>query len=413
MYKVIEDKIEEAYNKALEKPKQILEIFNDHFGENFVDLQAISLDEFRNSVKAIPLRSFLISEIDNECLHPLEVISKETFEKYKEQLKKTFIDHLSSYIPNVYILVHFPQVRVTNENNRYIDIQDLYAKCCISKKGLLDGVFTLNRATYDLKQMISGYMHSHVSSIPTWDFSQFQSSCLGTGPIRNTMLSLNSNFSIEFWKLFCLELDKYVRVESLDGIPYHRLEQVGSGARIEYSRLSYHSRRPVFSNISISFSDFIKYVITSKKLKYNYVAGGYNIAMSKTECIITISNLFIEWYNKCYNDKIYTYSYNRLQDRNVLRKYKILSTGIFEEDSSININYYARYIGKKVCTFKGKDILLNITDLSNNDDENTTVLLTHVAVSYVVTTILNVLNYRYGNTKSNEETGSCKILKIF
>lgn len=413
MYKVIEDKIEEAYNKALEKPKQILEIFNDHFGENFVDLQAISLEEFRNSAKAIPLRSFLISEIDKECLHPLEVISKETFEKYKEQLEKTFIDQLSSYIPNINILVYFPKVSVTNENNRYIDIQDLYAKCSISQKGLLNGVFTLNRATYDLKQMISGYMHSHVSSIPTWDFSQFQSSCLGTGPIRNTMLSLNSNFSIEFWKLFCLELDKYVRVESLEGIPYHRLEQVGTEHSYSYPYLSYLSKRPVFSNISISFSDFIKYVITSKKLKYNYVAGGYNIAMSQTECIITISNLFIEWYNKCYNDKIYAYSYNRLQERHILRKYKVLSTGIFEEGHSININYYTSYIGKKVCTFKGRDILLNITDLSNNNDENTTVLLTHIAVSYVVTTILNVLNYRYGNTKSNEETGSRKILKIF
>ena len=413
MYKVIEDKIEEAYNKALEKPKQILEIFNDHFGENFVDLQAISLEDFYNSVKAIPLRNFLISAGDGECLHPLEVISKETFEKYKEQLEKTFIDQLSSYIPNAYILVHFPQVRVTNEHNRHIDIQDLYAKCCISRKGLLDGVFTLNRATYDLKQMISNYMHSHVSSIPTWDFSQFQHSCLGTGPIRNTMLSLNSDFNIEFWKLFCLELDKYVRVESLEGVPYHRLEQVRSGTSPRYPRLSYLSKKPIYSSISISFSDFIKYVITSKKLKYNYVAGGYNIAMSQTECIITISNLFIEWYNKCYNDKIYAYSYNRLQDKYILGKYKVLSTGIFEEGHSTNINYYTRHIGKKVCTFKGRDILLNIMDLSNNEEENTTVLLTSMVVSYVVTTILNILNYRYGNTKSNEETGSCKILKIF
>lgn len=109
----------------MEKPRRILEIFSDYFGEDKVDMQG-----FR---------------------------TKEEFCEYKS-LERNDTDAIS--LPNgIFILVWFPQVRVTNEYNKSVDIQDLYAKVIINTEGQLIGKFYLNRATYPLSHMRVGYMH--------------------------------------------------------------------------------------------------------------------------------------------------------------------------------------------------------------------------------------------------------------
>lgn len=109
----------------MEKPRRILEIFSDYFGEDKVDMQG-----FR---------------------------TKEDFCENKS-LGKGNTDAI--LLPSgIFILVWFPQVRVTNEYNRSVDIQDLYAKVKIDTEGQLIGKFYLNRATYPLSHMKAGYMH--------------------------------------------------------------------------------------------------------------------------------------------------------------------------------------------------------------------------------------------------------------
>ena len=62
------------------------------------------------------------------------------------------------------------------------------------------------------------------------------------------------------------------------------------------------------------------------------------------------------------------------------------------------------YIGKKICTFRGEDITLNITNLDfSREDENITVILDTQHAELILGGILRVLNYNYGRNNNTEE----------
>ena len=134
--------------------------------------------------------------------------------------RDTIEDIVSSKFNNMFILVHFPHVRITNEHDRYVDINHLWAKIKITSEGTMNGNFTLNRSEYQAIHFMSNYMHSHVSSIPRDDLTRFMSPCTGDGPINSTISSLYREFDSDLWQLFCLELSKYVTVESISGRPW-------------------------------------------------------------------------------------------------------------------------------------------------------------------------------------------------
>ena len=108
----------EEYNAAMERPRRVYEIFCDYFGEDKVDMQGFK-----------------------------------TLEQY------ILNGGGSITSPGIFLLVWFPEVTVTNENNRSVDIQDLYMKVPIGADGSMNGSPTMNRATYPLDQFLSDYMH--------------------------------------------------------------------------------------------------------------------------------------------------------------------------------------------------------------------------------------------------------------
>ena len=56
--KTIEKQIEELYNTIMEKPLRVLEIFNDFFGEDRVDMQGYwSLDKFKAWINIEPIQN--------------------------------------------------------------------------------------------------------------------------------------------------------------------------------------------------------------------------------------------------------------------------------------------------------------------------------------------------------------------
>lgn len=309
-----------------------------------------------------------------------------------------------------FILIYFPRVTITNENDRSIDITELYVRIKVDSQGKLIGTFTLNRAEYTIEQWISDYMHSHVRGIPRSSLGSFQSSCLGNGPIVGTCTNLNNIFDEDIWRLFTFELDKYVHTESLRGIPYRYLENVG----IDNSQiLSYipinntqYTRPNFMLNHSILLTKFIHYIIEKRIFSFNFDRG-YHIADSDYNIVIKTSNAFIEWYNslpfseqeddfgenlkrsmfgsreliicKAANEKIYTYT-------------------------NLNTNYTREKekIGTPLWYFKDKLLRLNITgipdsnDLYTSNDENTSILLHPSIVMYIVNKMLSIINYKYG-----------------
>lgn len=416
--KLIEEKIEELYNSLMDKPLRVLGIFNDFFGEDKVDMQGYwSLDKFKSWMNIVPLSTYIpdgniVSMNSNDwSMYETQAITDlpgDQVEKVVNVLTDTTVKERigNAKFNGIFILVHFPHVRVTNEHDRFVDINHLWAKVKVMYNGTLNGGFTLNRSEYTLLHIISDYLHSHIMTIPKNDFTQFQNPCTGSGPINGTISALNRDYDEDMWNMFCLELSKYVTVESVAGVPYHYLEKLGTNdMKVGIDRfITYLS--PNYYRTVITpdkFKEFVRYFINSKKLKFNYVNGSYSIGISLIEFIVLISNEFIKWYNDQFNKEELTAKFADLKRNNILNECIIDNGKIYYDGSRNNVNSYAQYIGKKVCVFKGKEITVDITDIAEVRNGNKSIILNTQTALYILTTILKVLNYRYGRDKATHE----------
>lgn len=417
--KLIEEKIEELYNSLMDKPLRVLGIFNDFFGEDKVDMQGYwSLDKFKSWMNIEPLSTYIFDgnivsmNMNDWSMYKTWSITDlpgDQVEKVVNVLTNTTVKERigNAKFNGIFILVHFPHVRVTNEHDKFVDINHLWAKVKVSYNGTLNGGFTLNRSEYTLLHIRSHYMHSHISSIPTGDFTQFQNPCTGRGPINGTISALNRDYDEDMWNMFCLELSKYVTVESVAGVPYSYLEKLGTNdMEVGVDRfITYLSPNYYESVITPDkFREFVRYFISSKKLKFNYVNGSYSIGMSLIEFIVLISNEFIKWYNDQFNKEELTAKFADLKLHDILRECIIANGKIYYDRSMNNVNNYAQYIGKKVCVFKGREITVDITDIAEVRNENKSIILNTQTALYILNIILKVLNYRYGRNKATHES---------
>ena len=418
MNELIESKMEELYSLLMDKPNQVLAIFNDFFGEDKVDMQGfMSVDELKSWLSVTPISNYASRESLGMSMGDYNTYSSQPLTNLRGEVLDLVLDQLCSreivdYIGDTrfssgFILVHFPHVRITNEYNRFVDINHLYAKVKVLHNGSMNGYFSLNRAEYTYLHISSGYMHSHVSTIPTSDFTKFQTPCTGTGPINDTISNLSNEFDSDIWRLFCLELSKYVEVESIAGTPYHRLENLGTsnmGAGEDVFRVVNQLRYD--DSIKEIIKEFVPYFIKQGKLKFNYANGSYSIGMSFTEYILVISNEFIDWYNKKYNNKEWRYTFDTLKRSDVLKEGIIANNKIYYENSRRNVNSYAAYNGQRMCTFKGKDVLINIVDINEVKEDNKSIILNTNIALYILSKILRVINYRYGKAEQRDQEGN-------
>lgn len=382
------EELRQVYNTATEKPLRVLDIFNEFFGEDKVDLQGLP--------------------------------SYETIESGYNNLRNSHYDkraYIESMCSNMFILVHFPRVKVTNEFDRYTFVNHLYAKVSIDSYGRLRSKFSLNRSEYTVQHFTCNYMHSHISNIPINNFEQFQIPCTGSGPINNTICSLIHEYDEDLWKLFCLELDKFVQVESISGTPYHRLESLSTMRsssyvmdssiyftnKIDCYTLGGGYQTPCKINMA-QLGLFTKFVIDQNALKFTYNGGKYQVAMSPVDFQITMSNLFIKWYNREFNKGNLTTSYGELIGSHILESCKFISGKIWRSSGNTgSLRNYTAYIGSKICTFKGRDILLTIPDSTVTEGPDNTLLILNTKISnYIITKILNVINFKYGNNDNQE-----------
>ena len=418
MNELIESKIGELYSLLMDKPNQVLAIFNDFFGEDKVDMQGfMSIDELKSWLSVTPISAYTSREVLGMSMGDYNTYGSQLLTNLRGEVLDLVLNQLCSreivdYIGDTrfssgFILVHFPHVRITNEYNRFVDINHLYAKVGVLHNGSINGYFSLNRAEYTYLHISSGYMHSHVSTIPTRDFTEFQTPCTGTGPINDTISNLSNEFDSDIWRLFCLELSKYVEVESIAGTPYHRLENLGTsnmGAGEDVFRVVNQLRYD--DSIKGIIKEFVPYFIKQGKLKFNYANGSYSIGMSFTEYILVISNEFIDWYNKKFNNKEWKYTFSTLKRSDVLKEGIIANNKIYYENSRRNVNSYAAYNGQRMCTFKGKDVLINIVDINEVKEDNKSIILNTNIALYILSKILRVINYRYGKAEQRDQEGN-------
>ena len=432
MSEEITKKAREIYDNLMYFPYKILDIFNDFFGEDRVDLQGfITFEEFINALeqrklawffpnktsvyntaefKALPKegKDMVVALLDNDALS-VPVLSDNAIATYILPLMTTTL--ANTVVRDGWVLVHFPNVRITNEHDRFVNINHLWVKIGVKLSGAGTGYFTMNRSEYPLSHMKSNYLHSHIPGIPFDDFTKFKTPCLGSGPIKNTVATLATGYDEAIWQLFCLELDKYVRIESIAGIPYSYLEKISNredmtiGASTFTMKSSYNGYNIRFTKNDMK--DFVVYLIEKGKLRFNFINGNYGLAMSYIDYMILISNEFIKWYNHRFNQHIATSSYAQLINSGVLKECIIDSNKIFyfTRGTTLDNRDYLTYEGSKVCMFKGKPVNLHIINDRKNI-ENKTALINSEIAETIAKAVLETINYKYGRKEEREGVGA-------
>lgn len=398
--------INQVYKKLYQRSLDVYDVFKNFFGEEYVDYQ---LDLMYNSHRECIVRRLQELGVPIEDVNNLDS-SYEISDSIIQELEK----YCSSFKVNIY--VWWPNVTVTNDNGRSIHIRDLYAKVTVQLDGRIPYEyrgFGLNRATYTKEQFLGDYLHSHVPNIPKSNFEEFQLPCLGRGPIGDTILTLKRSYHEITWMLFCQELDMYVTVESLEGGPWKRLENIGTTKPLwVYIGYDDNASFDIFTTV-FSFEqlqNFIKYYLEKGHLSLSFKEGNFCCGMPYYEYIIDISNAFIDFFNKYLKrDRALVI---RCYKRNLLKN-TIVANGKFHQykDSnedlppSYNLAYYRN---KKVLTFKGKDILTTITEEENSapSDLTLTTVIDHKLAMAVLYRILRTINYRYRNEYYHTKFGS-------
>lgn len=380
-----EEELRKSYDDLLENPLKVYEIFKEYFGEDKTDFQYLSFEDYKL--------------------------------RYEEESEFRPQDWLKSCD----ILIWFPEVKVTNENDKSIIIRDLYVKVSVCTDGTLMRKPTMNRATFSYEEWVSGYSHSHLPNIYEDELKDFRTPCFGSGPINDTIEFLLTNCDEEYWMLLCSEIEDFVQVESIEGRPFKYLEKVGDvdNTPLELDRQFLYIGR--YSKIHSSEErilrwmsmDFLRYVIQTSEIPLEYTNNVYTFGMSYMNSIIWFSNKFIEWYNRDDNPYRKAVDLESLLCKNYLMEGKIKEDGKFYTIKLVGINspgYPEDYNGTELFSFKEKAVLLSIDPpKSLADVENTTILLSPSIVSNFESAILKTINFKYGRkTNSTKDALSGK-----
>lgn len=386
--------INQLYDLLHERVNTIYDTFKGFFGEANVDLQeAITKQDFISLIiEELERNTVILDYRDSEYK-----ISYELTDEVIAALKNFFANKKDT------IYVWWNRVTITNENDKSINIQDLYAKVEVTFEGRIpyeNWGFLLNRATYTKEQFQSEYCHSHICNIPKDNFTKFQQPCLGTGPIKETIATLKNEYDEAEWMLFCQELSMYVTVESLTGRPYNYLEEVRKREDLYiYGKYDFinNAEPNIFLGVfgKDTLKDFIKYYLEKGHLSIAYKNNKYCCGMPYYEYIIDISNAFIDYYNehlaKSEEKKSLMFSKKLLVEVVVINNK--LYTNRYNE-SYANLD---RYKGKLVLRFKGKDIRTTILEEEDNQEQTPTTVLNNNVAMYILKNILRTINFRYIN----------------
>lgn len=404
MSKSLNEFIQNLSLKLVGNIPQVISDINHYYGrertEYILQFDTEDLDIFNlKNIKKF-LINFRFENNNNYKKH------KEKIEIFKESLIKDIdlninyedIILLESFIINCLkedikckITIHFPQVKVTNDNDKSVIIKDVFARFFIKQNGTLIEDVTFCKTTYDTLQWDSKYIHSHITALDYNRVNEFKHSCLGRGPLSSTIPSLYLENNINLWGLFCYELDNYLQVESLVGGPYKYLEHLKSETQrnINYERISdnYKIHKEDILDIILQF---VEYLIKNNSLKFSFNGNSYTLHDSLLKNHILLSNEFIKFYNDNFK---HIFDLNKLFDDNILTYCKIEKNKIFSTSTEESLNYNNRFM----FNFKNKPIYLKIEkNINSNIENNYSILLNKNIVNkilYYITILINDRKY--------------------
>jgi len=174
-----------------------------------------------------------------------EAFTNETFEQFRLFVKITNEIYTDSWdidisvsdleVDIIGIVIHFPEITITNKNLKQHKIKDLFVRISLKIKENRLSVRNIEgaRTTFSYKEYSSKYVHSHLHRMNhgeiglTTNLPIFDSFCLGSGEINIYKSDLNTEgFSEDTIYPFLMQIMSLVSYESIEGTPYMYLERI-------------------------------------------------------------------------------------------------------------------------------------------------------------------------------------------
>ena len=422
--------IKSWYKDCLDNVQAVYSIFINTFGEERVDLQlSFTEKEFTFAALSISAKNVIVpGSALKDSPYTIETLPEDQFKSYEEYFK----NYASKKFDNAIIMVHFPEVTISNENGRTHLIRDMYAKVGVSREGKLGIRPQFHRATYTQTECENNYMPSHIPGIPFEDLREWKNGCLGSGPIRDTIAQLTIDNAWELWTLFTAQLDQYVHVESLTGGPYHRMESLGT-THAGWTEISEPNRwdsgyYPMGRQVGFKSPEFEGAAFREEHLKeftkhlckifsqtdffLAYSHDHYFWGTSYLETALKMSNLFIDWINEQNAKGEISVGLSDLLDKNILRQSVIRNNRIvtFIKKRSSRRDF-SGYEGEAMFSFKGEQVRFHLMDPLEGSGSilpGTLKLLSPTLIYTIVNAIETQVNLIYGrNTETPGEANGC------
>lgn len=360
-------------------------------------------------------------------------ISKEDFLELRKDYTEEYSEILNILSEYYYIeiIIKFPEVTIKNENGKTHLIRDLFAKKIINLNGKSIKNFTLSRSTFSTIEVKKGYIHSHLSTsnMSTLHGPVWGDPCLGQGPInasQRALISIGNTTTPEdlfsSYLLFFTDLNNYVKVESLRGIPYIKMEMLSTLSKstkfysnyffktivsldelmLEISKNYGSSNTDTLEKLNMKelVKKFIINFIKNVDLKYAYLNGVIRPAYNLIEFNKVVTREFINYYNvnaveypKRFNtDKLLTYG---IMLPGKIKNNQIVSYRKSEDDNdktALMLN------GKKSpIHFKGEDVLLSVVPSTEIRNIKDSLIVAPEITCYIYNTLLK-LNFKENGT---------------
>ena len=350
---------QETYDIVTENFREVYDVFKEFFGEDYVDTDLPSCEQVSN-----------VANFGNS---------------YK-------------------IIVYYPSVVVTNEKGNSTTIKKLFICVPVELSGKMATYgFSMTRSQYSLEEIQADYSHSHLPGISPF----FNSPCLGTGPLAFTQRSLQRDYDLNLWRLFCVELDKYVHVESIAGVPYRYLSNIGKsnngnsrlGPSVSYTNYNRHSlSEQNLNNRLIELFDYIISNLASGKF-FRFKENSFEF-IDSVENQIAISNFAASWFiDKINSDTIsedeklkLKESYDLLFEEAVLYKNRL----VYKVDQHNRNRFYSWLSNPPhIVDFKGVSYNVEITNVKRDNDTNKIMVLNSEFCSTLFNKICKYLTIKY------------------
>lgn len=353
----ISEKLREEYRKRAGFPVPVIE---DRFGKDFVDIVLANDDETAwGNVKykeGTDINDFVSINHDYLCsiLHPS-------------------------------VVIWFPEVDIRNEKGGHRLLKDLYVALNIVD-GYLVGTFLLNRTTFTQAEFFSGYVHSHVHS---FSMGNWEAPCLGRGPISNTITSIATSKDANLWMLFLEELRMFLETESIEGVPYIKMDSIA------YGRLNRVDTGKVFPEIMQKLPK--KSIDRLQPFLTEYLASmKVSVATNTiTKTFYLPSDSLISFWEKLSGMVKEKSDMEHPELKDMLKKYVFNDKGWFQvtEENSRTRNLE----GKKLFRFKGE--MKEITVIKDEEDKGGVMMLDIQIARAIYSLIMlkiNLIGYETG-----------------